>query len=243
MLADINSLRKSSQKSELGYDYNLEKAAMQRAAEIAIRFDSSSHLRPDGAGYLNTVAEYGFNVSPRGYFYSELITFNDKGMTKDEAFSTFSPRMNTYLLSDFYSAGISHITIDTTDFWVVILGDAPNNSSAVSAVDGERFVSLNVPLSLLYDVEAVNVSGNSVSLTVGGEANMPQFIAKAKVANSVMDKICVAEVNSFDGLLKFESADEYVKAENGKLYGLKSGTGYISTTVLGYTVTVPIVVS
>ena len=50
------------------YDYELEKAAMKRAAEIAVKF---SNTRPDGQNYLKTIGEFGFDISPRKELYGE----------------------------------------------------------------------------------------------------------------------------------------------------------------------------
>ena len=47
----------------LTYDYDLEKVAMQRAAELAIYY---SHTRPDGSGCetaVNTYTAYGENIA------------------------------------------------------------------------------------------------------------------------------------------------------------------------------------
>ena len=66
MADKLNVFRAENGKSALTYDYNLEKVAMQRAAEIAVRFktdDKETNIRPDGQTYKQTLADFGFDIS------------------------------------------------------------------------------------------------------------------------------------------------------------------------------------
>ncbi len=246
MLESINSLRCSNgELNELVWDYDLEKAAMQRAAEIAIKF--SAKYRPDGKSNKQSLADYGFNISPRGISYGENILFadNKKLSTTEKAFSKYlvdySSRDN--ILGYYETIGISHITFDDLDFWVLLFSGTVKNTTEEDCqpVCGDRYVSLKVPLTLISRIQADYISG-AKSISVGQSIPIPFYTASAKFLDSEVDLIPVrpATDNDDDCFLKFESGDnEYVKVENGYITGLNAGQGTIYATYLGFTVSVP----
>ena len=70
---------------------------------------------------------------------------------------------------------------------------------------------------------------------------MAQKIETVKSCDySSLTSIHPATENDDDCFLKFESGDnEFVKVENGRVFGLKAGTGTIYATYLGLPVSVP----
>jgi uncharacterized protein YkwD len=145
MLTLINDYRTNAGKSTLTYDYNLEKAAMQRAAELYVRFDT---YRPTGKTYSTLLKEYGFDVSPRKYFYGQLIMFADNGSlnTAESAFNRFiqDSSMVDIIRGNFSSTAVGHVTIEKEDYWVVFFSSAPNNSSATSPASGQQTVTVKI---------------------------------------------------------------------------------------------------
>ena len=75
MLDKVNKLRSDNGKSQLAYDYELEKLAMKRAAELAVIFE---HERPDGSG---TVVNIGENIA---YGYSSMGSAYDAFLGSDK---------------------------------------------------------------------------------------------------------------------------------------------------------------
>ena len=248
MLKSINALRLADDpydSYDYVWDYDLERAAMQRAGEIAIKF--SATYRPDGKSSKQTYADYGFNISPRGVLYGENIFFADREnySTAEKAFKSFASNSSAKnnMLGYYEAVGISHITFDKLDFWVLIFASDSKNTyeTNVQPVCGDRYVSLKVPLGLINSIQADYVAGEK-NVSVGKNVPLPYYAVSAKFTNSEADFISIrpATENDDDCFLKFESGDnEFVKVENGRIWGLKAGTGTIYATYLGLPVSVP----
>lgn len=235
MADKLNAFRAENGKSALTYDYNLEKVAMQRAAEIAVRFktdDKDTNIRPDGQTYKQTLADFGFDISPRGILYGENILFGTKdSMELDSAFTMLcSTEENRVEMLGYYQlVGIGHIKIeDKTDFWVQVFANRGTAGDYTSPVDGEMEVSVKVDPSIVTDVNVEYTSGDH-SVAAGSTVQVPSYIPKIKVAGSEMEEPLVLSP------LSFESNDGVVMATNGTMTGLKEGTGNISASLCGRT--------
>lgn len=114
-----NSTKKvCSDLKELVYDYELEKIALQRTAEIIRNF---SHTRPSGDVRGSVFAEYGYETT----FHGENICFGFS--TSQEALNGFKEDKESFdgqghrrnMLSDGYNrVGIGHIIYKGTHYWV-----------------------------------------------------------------------------------------------------------------------------
>ncbi len=227
-----NGVNRDSRR-QLVYDYNLEKAAMQRAAEIAVACNDD-HSRPDGQDYTVTLAEYGFDVSPQGILYGENILYGtEDSMDLSNAFEKFKNENSSVMIGYFRRVGVAHVKIDKTDFWVQIYSDELNRENEEVAVfDGDKFVPLNIPTSLVKEIRNEYVSGD-LSITVGSTVTTPMYIPMVKFYGSMADEISLPA-------MVFDTGDDYVSVSNGMMTGLKTGTGHISATVLGIKVSVEI---
>ena len=218
-------------KKALIYDYDMEKVAMQRAAEIAIKFDEE-HIRPDGGDYTETLTEYGFNVARRGPMYGENILFGtDDTMTLEKAFERFKndEKTNDTMLGYFNVVGIGHIKIDEkTDFWVQVFSTQMMNDEYVAPVDGMKEVTISVSASLVSDLSVEYTSGEH-TVASGATVQVPVYTPKVKFNGSELKNELILSP------LVFESQDAYVSASNGTMTGLQEGTGTISATLLGRT--------
>ncbi len=225
-------------KLALIYDYDLEKAAMQRAAEIAVKFDLD-HMRPDGESYKQTLAEYGFDISPRNILYAENILFGTEDtMELEDAFKTLKNNDgNKKIMLGYYTyVGIGHVKIDKTDFWVQLFSDEENKTiTEVRAVDGEVEMSIAIPEILINNIVPEYVSGKT-TVSVGATETLPIYTGKVTFAGSEADEIKISK-------LKFISGDEYVSVSDGKMVGLKKGIGSILAKVNGINVSVSIEVT
>ncbi len=248
MLESINNLRREDDPSDsydYVWDYDLERAAMQRAAEIAIKFNAS--YRPDGKSSNQTYADYGFNISPRGVLYGSNVFFADgeSYSTAEKAFKSFSSDSSAKnnMLGYYEAVGISHISFDKLDFWVLVYASDSKNTdeSDSDPVCGDRYVSLKVPLDMIETISGTYMSGAD-TVSVGKSVSLPYYTASVHFKNSEADLISVRPATDYDDecFLKFESGDnEFVRIENGRITGLKAGTGTIYATYLGLTVSVP----
>ena len=197
--------------------------------------------------FNQTYKDYGFNISPRGISYGENVFFadNESYSTAAKAFKSFSSNSSarSNMLGYYEAVGISHISFDKLDFWVLIFASKSKNTDENdnNPVCGNRYVSLKVPLELIKSVQADYVAG-ARSVSVGKSVPTPYYTVSAKFSNSDADFISVrpATHNDDDCFLKFESGDnEFLKVENGRIIGLKAGTGTIYATYLDLTFSVP----
>ena len=221
MVDMINEYRAANGKYDdsrapLKYDYDLEKVAMQRAAEIAVKFDNEKHTRPDGTSYQQTLAEYGFDITPRNILYGENILFGTENcMELDKAFQKLTEEEQTkkIMLGYFTSVGIGHIKMeDKTDFWVQVYSDEGRNYTYVAPIDGTGMATIKVSSSLVESIKMEYTSG-SQDVSVGSTVDVPKYTPVVKFLDSELKK----EVELAP--LVFESNDGYVSATGGKMTG------------------------
>ena len=217
--------------------------AIQRAAEIAVRFDESSHYRPDGGKYLKTFEEYGYDTSTDGpYVFGECFIFTEnKSLSVDDAFQKLVSDNSKIVCGYFTAVAASHIKIDNADFWVLVFTDAPGSKTDPGVVKGEKYVPVNVPDSRILSLKPEYVSG-AKSVDKGSTVAAPVYTVKALFNGSKLEqtgiKVSTAAAKSGDEYLVFNSNDGYIKAENGSITGIKAGKGTISASFLGKTVDV-----
>lgn len=162
MLASINEFRTGSdawawdqsntnkvQYSGLGtltYDYELERIAMQRAAEIAISF---SHTRPDGTSCFTAYSSgfrsaMGENIA---YGYPDQYSVYMGWREDDDDYSGQGHRRNM-LSSNFKSIGIGHAIYNGVDCWVQEFSGSIVDTNAVAANDSKTTVTISAVESI-----------------------------------------------------------------------------------------------
>ena len=104
--------------SALEYDYDLEKAAMQRAAEIAVIYN---HTRPDGSRCFTAYTECGFNEWPGGENIAAGQTsakmVHEAWIEEDDDYSGQGHRRNIFNANS-TAIGIGCVYSNGTYFWV-----------------------------------------------------------------------------------------------------------------------------
>ncbi|MBQ6431429.1 MAG: S-layer homology domain-containing protein [Oscillospiraceae bacterium] len=124
--------------SELQYDYDLEKVAMQRAAEIAVYYD---HSRPDGNMCWQTYDDYGYswytlgeNIAA-GYTSAEDVFVG--WAEEDEDYSGQGHRRNM-LSSKFTAVGCACVYYEGCYYWVQNFAAPVQNTTKTAASDGNE---------------------------------------------------------------------------------------------------------
>ncbi len=210
------------------YDEKLEKAAMKRAAELALSY---SHTRPDGHSCSSVTDEfdigwmaYGENIAA-GYNSAENVFI---GWREDEDFYAGQGHRRNMLSDKFTYIGIGHVFYNNCHYWVQEF--ATEGSSALnSANDSLTEVEIAVDTSNINGVGIVYVSG-SQSVKEGETADIPVCIPLIEVYGGWPSGTKCRLVYP----VKFTSADEkYISLANGKMTGLKAGTGSIYCDVFG----------
>lgn len=173
MLAMINNFRTSgtwcwnesnSKKvaypavKKLVYDYNLEKTAMLRAAEISVKFD---HTRPNGKLWSTAFSCFGTaseniavttNNNPKYVF--------DKWCEDNEKYEGQGHRRNM-LGKDFGAVGIACAYINGRYYWVQEFRDVVVDATPTSAVNGV----MNVVADGTVKIDTSNVAVKAPKIT------------------------------------------------------------------------------
>ena len=232
MLADINAFRTSETDAwcwdmsdntkqpclttELEYDYELERVAMQRAAEIALSYD---HTRPNGkacfTAYPSGYMRRGENIAA-GYVSAAEVF--DGWKEENESYAGQGHRRN--MLSDkFKAVGIGHVVYQGCHYWVQEFGDRVKNGAASGANDDTQIVDVDVASSY---ITAVKTNLDDVSLKVGEKATAADFSLALNVVNQWgYQKDCVIE-NECSAKIEDETIASL--SDDAVITGLKSGT-------------------
>lgn len=185
MITQVNNLRQNdawyydedgntvdlSSLSPLAYDYELEVYAMQRAAELVLRY---SHTRPNGEDFTGV---YGDNIDNyRALGENIAYGTGDDFADPAAAFEAWEERDCEYnaqghrrnmLSENFDSIAIAHVIYDGVHYWVQELA-SPVSSSGITktdAVDGTKKVTVE------YDAD--NHSLNIPAGDTGGDTPTP----------------------------------------------------------------------
>lgn len=232
MLADINefrtsdteawcwdktdSIKESWRTTELQYDYELERVAMKRAAEIALSYD---HTRSNGTSYLTAYPSgykmVGENIAAG---YKSAAEVFDGWKEENEPYGGQGHRRNM-LSSNFKAIGIGHVVYQGCHYWVQEFGDKVMDGTASAANDSTQIEDVDVSPSY---ITAVKTNLDDVSLTVGEKATTADFSLAINVRDQwgyqkdcVIENICTAKIE-----------DETIASlsDDGLIIGLKSGT-------------------
>lgn len=133
--------------NKLKYDYTLEKIAMQRAAELSVRFE---HTRPDGSSC--------FTAFPSGYHMlgeniamgtaSYMTTKNTLNLWKEtkESYNGQGHRRNM-LEKGFTCVGIACFEVGGTKYWVQEFGSPRIGTKKTDPVNKVKTVKVKVQIS------------------------------------------------------------------------------------------------
>lgn len=232
MLADINAFRTSETDAwcwdmsdstkqpclttELEYDYELERVAMQRAAEIALSYD---HTRPNGkacfTAYPSGYRGMGENIAAG---YASAAEVFDGWKEENESYAGQGHRRNM-LSAKFKAVGIGHVVYQGCHYWVQEFGDRVKNGAASGANDDTQIVDVDVASSY---ITAVKTNLDDVSLKVGEKATAADFSLALNVVNQWgYQKDCVIE-NECSAKIEDETIASL--SDDAVITGLKSGT-------------------
>ena len=232
MLADINAFRTSETDAwcwdmsdntkqpclttELEYDYELERVAMQRAAEIALSYD---HTRPNGkecfTAYPSGYMRRGENIAAG---YGSAAEVFDGWKEENEPYAGQGHRRNM-LSAKFKAVGIGHVVYQGCHYWVQEFGDRVKNGAASGANDDTQIVDVDVASSY---ITAVKTNLDDVSLKVGEKATAADFSLALNVVNQWgYQKDCVIE-NECSAKIEDETIASL--SDDAVITGLKSGT-------------------
>ena len=214
----------------LQYDYDLEKTAMQRAAEIAIIY---SHTRPNNkdtfsAFYENSVyyTYAGENIAA-GYGTADSV--NDGWREDNELYAGQGHRRNM-LSSKFNCVGIGHVYYNGFHYWVENFAYRDKvNTTPVSADNTETTLTIPVATSKISNFN-ITFDKDEYSLKTGESAS----ISVSDPAISVFGHWGSRFVFVTD-TPDLTIADSTVATLSGTITGISEGDTTISASLYGLT--------
>ncbi len=220
---------------KLTYDYDLEKVAMQRAAEAALSMPSD-HTRPNGkecstaASDLSLTFVYvGENVA---YGKSTAAATLTQWKEANCNYSNQGHRRNM-LDSNYTRVGIACVEYNGTYYWVMELAKSSSNSNKkTTAVNSKKTVTINVASSRVSST-TLTASQTSYTLVAGNTASLPTLTSKVVLKDAKPSGQGVTSTVSGT----WTSSNKNVATISGsKVKAVASGTTKISAKVNGKTV-------
>ena len=218
---------------ELKYDYDLERVAMKRAAEIALSYE---HERPMGGKVWDIYNEEnikwlaaGENISVG---HTTAAEANLGWREDDEPYAGQGHRRNM-LSSDYNCVGIGHVYYNGVHYWVEAFANRPEiNTTEIPANDSTETVSVSVDKKKIKTVD-VTFDQDAYSLRIG--ENITPIITETRidVVNFSSQGRGLAPV--LDTPVVSIDDSSVASYNNNQLSGLKEGTTNLSATLYGMT--------
>ena len=218
---------------ELKYDYDLERVAMKRAAEIALSYE---HERPMGGKVWDIYNEENIKWLAAGENISVGHTTAAEanlGWREDnEPYAGQGHRRNM-LSSDYNCVGIGHVYYNGVHYWVEVFANRPEiNTTEIPANDSTETVSVSVDkkkiktVDVTFDQDAysLRIGENITPIITETRIDVVNFSSQGRGSAPVLDTPVVSIDDS--------SVASY---NNNQLSGLKEGTTNLSATLYGMT--------
>lgn len=219
---------------ELEYDYDLERVAMKRAAEIALSY---GHERPIGGYAWDTYRQENISYRYAGENISAAYTTAadaNLGWREDnEPYGGQGHRRNM-LSSKFNCVGIGHVYYNRTHYWVEVFANRPEiNTTEIPANDSIKTVSVSVDKKKIKKVD-VTFDQDSYSLRIG-QSTTPA-IKETGIAVTNFWSLGGRLAPVLDTPVVSIGDSSVASYSNNKLSGLKEGTTNLTATLYGITV-------
>ena len=212
--------------NELAYDYDLERIATKRAAELALLFD---HGRPNGESFFSIYEEEGITYRAAGeniaMGYRTAEAVNAAWREDGEPYNGQGHRRNM-LNPKFNCVGIGHVYLDGCHYWVEEFAYRTSvTTTETTANDSEQTMSLSVPKSKVTGLK-VAFDKTSYSLRTG-ESTEVKLTAKLTVfgSDTIVTDLPAISVND-------PSIATY---SNGKITGVAEGSTTLTASLYGLT--------
>lgn len=233
----------------LTYDYELEKVAMQRAAEVIACFE---HTRPNGASPASAYSKEFFTsakgeniaiFSPESKNYLEEAAFNI-WLEEDENYDGQGHRRNM-LNESFTSVGIGHVVYKGWHYWVQEFSDKVVDDTLKEANDSLTKVNISVLQSKIKNESYVSAE-ESITMKVGERIPAPQFhrtiTTTSTFRGTYSDAPPLELLEPFTGKWTFDfSPTSFVQIDDdGNLFATRALSSSAAASYNGITVTIPI---
>lgn len=167
--------------SSLEYDYNLEKIAMQRAMEIAIKFD---HVRPNGTMCWTAFDESGYVYMAKSeniaMLYTTATDVFEGWKEESEPYAGQGHRRNM-LDKNVTAVGVGHVVYNGAHYWVQNFGSPKSSMADPGANDSSATVSISLQ---------ANTDNATTATTAPTTATKPTTASKPTTAATTATTAC-----------------------------------------------------
>ncbi len=226
----------------LQYDYELEKAAMKRAAELAVMY---AHTRPNGSSPFSAYPDsYSYTAAGENiaYGYRSAYSVFKAWREDNDNYSGQGHRRN--MLRDYYNrVGFGCFVYDGTVFWVQEFANSNSGNSYQPANDALTTVSIDIPRS--------NITGSRIIWRYYSNEKIEFYPGTETPCSDIQEIISVSATR--DGKTEYSSfcypndrisiADtSVVRIQGGSIIPVKTGKTTLSmiSAVDGRTLTMPL---
>lgn len=209
---------------KLTYDYELERVAKLRAAEIALRF---SHSRPNGdADPWSAYSGGNYKGENIAAGYSSAASVFAGWQETNEDYAGQGHRRNM-LGSNFTAIGIGHVVYNGRHYWVQEFCAPTLSTSATAAADSISTVSLDVSSSVVTS-RITTPSPTSIKVELGESVTLPSVSARIGLVDMWPSGTAPVKVST----PSWSCGDTSVASvSNGKVIARKVGKTTLSANV------------
>ena len=223
-----------SDLNELAYDYDLERLAMKRAAEIALSY---SHTRPNGGRSFSIYSEEGItnwralgeNIAA-GYLSAEAVNI---GWREDNKNYAGQGHRRNMLSADFNCVGIGHVYYNGYHYWVEEFAYRISVNTTETADDSEQPAALSVDSSKITGFKA---TFDKTSYTLRAGESTEANLTKSMITVSGQWPVGVDRMVTDTPTISVDN-DSIASYNNGKISGLAEGTTTLTASLYGLTAT------
>lgn len=226
---------------KLTFDYELEKVAMQRAAELVAMY---SHTRPNGSTPWTAYTD-SYKYSSKG----ENIAIGTTDMTAQEAFDLWREEAEPYagqghrrnmLNSGFTSVGIAHVYYNNCHYWVQEFSNKVADDTETDPIDTKQNTELDILADNIQNT-VLDTDTASIDLSKGDSVSVPVFTATLKTKTweyaPTLTGIAHPEFSVTSG------SDVISISEDGTITALKAGEAVLTASYAGAAKNINVTVS
>ena len=159
----------------LTYNYEIEQAAMQRAAEIALRF---THTRPDGSNAFSAYPNFqprGENMAAGAGGQMDIAAEAFAAWREDNADYSGQGHRRSILSPNFTAVGVGHAILNGVHYWVLAFGTTDAATTQTAALDGVRRITIKVDPQVITKAVA-SATTSELSLPYQSKKELTEFV-------------------------------------------------------------------
>lgn len=226
---------------ELTYDYELEKVAMQRAAELVAAY---SHTRPDETSCFTAYPSAFDNMSK-----GENIAIGTGSFTEERAFTGWREEDKPYsgqghrrnmLNEGFRTVGIAHVTYNGCHYWVQEFGGNVVSDEETPANDSKTTIKVSISKNAISEQE-LKAETETMEMKEGESQPFPQVYNTVRTNETWV----YAPSLEFPVTAKWSvsSGGDVVSISGGTFQALKEGNTRVTASYNGGTTEIQVIVA